>query len=44
MGSAPSYLNMKHYKSLEILTNFQDVKTLRKGKAPIESFLATVLV
>jgi len=25
---------MKHYKSVEILTNFQNVKTLRKCKAP----------
>jgi len=44
VGSAPSYLNMKHYKPLEILTNFQDVKTLRKCKASIENLLATVLV
>ena len=34
VGSAPPNLNMKHYKSVEILTNFQNVKTLRKCKAP----------
>jgi len=44
MGSAPSNLDMKHYKSVDILTNFQNVKTLRNVKAPIENVLATVLI
>jgi len=27
---SPSTLNMKHYKSVENLSNFQNVKTMRK--------------
>jgi len=38
-------LHMKHYKSVKILSNFQNVKyPLRKFKSPIQDFLATVLV
>jgi len=34
---------MKHYKSVEILTNFQYQASLHKRKAPLVNFLATVL-
>ena len=45
VGSAPQNLNMKHYKSVEILSNFLNVKsTCANVEPPIESFLATILV
>ena len=45
MGSAPPNLNMKHYKSAEIVSNFQNVKSPYVNvKTSIESFLATALV
>jgi len=45
VGSFPPNSNMKHYKAVEILSKFQNVKsTCANVKPPIESFLATVLV
>jgi len=35
--------NIKHYKSVEFLSNFQFQAPLHKRKAPIDDFLATVL-
>jgi len=36
---------MKNYKSIKILSNFQNVKVpLRKFKPPLQDFLATALV
>jgi len=36
---------MKHYKSAEILTNFQNIKSLSANVKPlVENFLATVVV
>jgi len=45
MGSFPPNLNMKHYKSVEILSSFRNVKsTCANVKLHVESFLATILV
>jgi len=44
VSSALSNLNMKHYKSVKILSNYQYQAPLRKFKSPIQDFLATVLV
>jgi len=52
VDSAPPNLNMKHYKRVEILSHFQNVKspcvnacqTPWAKMAPVENFLATVLV
>jgi len=37
-------VNMKHSKSVKILSNFQNQDPLRKFKPPVQDFLATVLV
>ena len=44
MSSALPSLNMKHYKSVKILSNFQNVKPLAHIQTPIQNFLATILV
>jgi len=35
---------MKHYKSVKVLSNFQNGNPLAQIKSPIQDFLATVLV
>jgi len=44
VSSALPNVNMKQYKSVTILSNFQNQVPLRKYKSPIQDFLATVLV
>jgi len=44
VSSALPNLNMKHYKSVKLLSNFQNQVPLRKFKSLIQDFLATVLV
>jgi len=45
VGLDPPNCNVKHYKSVEILSDFQNVKPIwANAKPPIEDFLATVLV
>jgi len=44
VSSALPNLIMKHYKSVKILSNFQNQVPLRKFKSFIQDFLTTVLV
>jgi len=45
VSSALPNLNMKHYKSVKILSNFREYQVpLRKFKPPIQDFLLAVLV